>query len=90
LRSIEAIKQCLVIKQADSNLSILFRETKLCFKEAVVLDNELEKIFKKGVVTVATHSEGEFISTIFLLPKKTIFWSPVIVQEIILFSSLHR
>ena len=48
-----------------------FRETKLCFKEAIVLDNELEKLLKKGVVEVATHSEGEFISTIFLRPKKT-------------------
>ena len=34
------------------------------------MDNELEKLFKK-VVKVATHSEGEFISTIFLRPKKT-------------------
>jgi hypothetical protein len=32
-----------------------FRETKLCFKEAIVLDNELEKLLKKGVVEVATH-----------------------------------
>lgn len=48
-----------------------FRETKLCFKEAIVSDNELEKLFKKGVVEVATYSEGEFISTIFLRPKKT-------------------
>jgi hypothetical protein len=65
------LKYFLCSLQMELPIQYNFRETKLCFKEAIVLDNELEKLLKKGVVEIATHSEGKFISTIFLRPKKT-------------------
>lgn len=49
-----------------------FRETKLCFKEAIVLDNELEKLLKKGVVEVATHSEGDLFQLFFCDLKRQV------------------
>lgn len=46
------------------------RETKLNSAEAVALDRELLKLMAKGVVEKASHSDDEYISSVFLRPKK--------------------
>ena len=47
------------------------RETRLCKHEGDILDEEIIKLWKKGVIELTSHSPGEFISTVFLRPKKT-------------------
>ena len=47
------------------------RETRLCKHEGDILDEEIIKSRKKGVIELTSHSPGEFISTVFLRPKKT-------------------
>ena len=45
------------------------RETFTNIKEAAIIDNEIDKLAQIGVIEKVNHSEGEFISTIFLQPK---------------------
>jgi len=44
----------------------------ICFSlpEQHIIQNELDKLLKKGVIKETTHCEGEYISTIFIRPKK--------------------
>jgi hypothetical protein len=46
------------------------REARLNATEADALDRELQNFLNKGVVEKDLHSDGEFISTVFLRPKK--------------------
>ena len=54
----------------DIPIQLNYRETKLNHSEGLILDNEISKLMLKGVVEYASHSDGEFISTVFLRPKK--------------------
>ena len=36
----------------------------------MVLDTEINKLLKKGVIVPSVHEENEFLSTVFLVPKK--------------------
>ena len=47
------------------------RETRLCKHEGEILDEEIIKLMNKGVIEMTSHCTGEFISTVFLRPKKT-------------------
>ena len=38
--------------------------------EQEVIDNEIDKLLTKGVISETTHCPGEYISTIFIRPKK--------------------
>ena len=38
--------------------------------ESAIIDAEIKKLLKKGVIVESAHSEGEFVSTIFLRLKK--------------------
>ena len=40
-------------------------------EETRIVDSELEKLGKKGVIVNSKHSQGDFISTIFLRKRKT-------------------
>ena len=44
-------------------------ETEFSPKEENFLNEEIEKLLKKGVIKESTHETGEFISPIFLVPK---------------------
>lgn len=46
--------------------------------EKDLIDNEVDKLLKKGAITKVAHSKEEFISNIFLVPKKTGDLRPVI------------
>ena len=46
------------------------RETKFNKNEGEIMDIELQKLIDKGVIEETEHSEGEYISTVFLRPKK--------------------
>ena len=39
-------------------------------KEAWIIDTEISDLLSKGVITESVHERDEFISTIFLRPKK--------------------
>ena len=45
---------------------------KICFplQEQQIIQNEIDKLLKKGVIKETTHCEGEYTSTIFICPKK--------------------
>lgn len=47
-----------------------YRSIKFNDKESAILDAEIAKLLKKGVIVESVHSEGEFISPIFLRLKK--------------------
>ena len=47
-----------------------FRQTRLNAEDGLVLDLEITKLLEKGVIELTSHSSGEFISTVFLRPKK--------------------
>ena len=44
----------------------------ICFslQEQHIIQNEIDKLLEKGVIKETTHCEGEYISTIFIHPKK--------------------
>ena len=44
----------------------------ICFslQEQHIIQNEIDKLLKKGVIKETTHCEGEYISTILIRPKK--------------------
>ena len=42
----------------------------LMLKESQIVANEIEKLFKKGVLHKVNHTEGGFLSNIFLRGKK--------------------
>ena len=46
--------------------------------EVNLIDDEVQKLIKKGAITEVTHCKNEFISNIFLVPKKTGDFRPVI------------
>ena len=46
--------------------------------QALAIDHEVSKLLKKGAVTQTLHTQGEFLSNIFLVPKKTGAMRPVI------------
>ena len=46
--------------------------------EVKLIDVEVQKLTKKGAITEVTHCKNEFISNIFLVPKKTGDFCPVI------------
>ena len=46
--------------------------------EVKLIDDEVQKLIKKGAITEVTHCTNEFISNIFLVPKKTGDFRPVI------------
>ena len=46
------------------------RVTNVSSKEAQIISCEINKLLSKGVITKASHSVGEFISTIFTRPQK--------------------
>ena len=48
---------------------IVQRETFTSLKEAAIIDKEIEKLVNMGVIEETNHSDGEFISTVFLRPK---------------------
>lgn len=39
-------------------------------QEQIIIEEEISKLLKKGVITEASHCRGEYISTIFIRPKK--------------------
>lgn len=43
-----------------------------------LIQREIDSLLSKGAITVARHSQGEFLSNIFLVPKKTSDFRPVI------------
>ena len=43
----------------------------MCKHEGDLLDEDIIKLRKKGVIELTSHSPDEFISTVFLRPKKT-------------------
>ena len=46
--------------------------------ESTLIRREVDSLLSKGAITVAQHSAGEFLSNIFLVPKKTGDLGPVI------------
>jgi hypothetical protein len=51
--------------------------------EVKLIDNEVQKLIKKGAITEVTHCKNEFISNIFLVPKKTRDFRPVISLKLL-------
>ena len=39
-------------------------------QEQIIIEEEISKLLRKGVITEASHCRGEFISSIFIRPKK--------------------
>lgn len=46
------------------------REIGFSLQEQRIIQNEIDNCLNKGVIKETTHCEGEFISTIFIRPKK--------------------
>ena len=46
------------------------RQTHVALKEASALTAEIHKLLSKGVIAVAQHEDGEYLSPIFTRPKK--------------------
>jgi len=46
------------------------RQSRFSAKKSVALHQELDKLLDKGVIERSEHEAGEFISTVFLRPKK--------------------
>ena len=46
--------------------------------ETVLIESEIRKLISKGAVTEVSPCDNEFISTVFLVPKKTGDFRPVI------------
>ena len=46
------------------------RELNVSLSEGLIVDQEINKLLHKGVIEQACPDSGEFISTIFLCPKK--------------------
>ena len=46
--------------------------------EESIMKNEVEKLVTKGAIEKVNHSPGEFLSNMFLVPKKTVDLRPVI------------
>jgi hypothetical protein len=57
-------------KNHNPPLQVKWSVPKLNHSEGLILDNEISKLMLKGVVEYASHSDREFISTVFLRPKK--------------------
>ena len=47
-----------------------YKTIKFNDSESAIIDAEIKKLLKKGVIVESAHSEGEFVSTIFLRLKK--------------------
>ena len=47
-----------------------FSQNQFSMSEITVLKDEINKLLKKGVVTLSSHEENEYISPIFLVPKE--------------------
>lgn len=46
------------------------REISFSLQEQQIIQNEIDKLLNKGMIKETTHCEGEYISTIFIRPKK--------------------
>lgn len=46
------------------------REISFSLQQQHIIQNEIDNLLNKGVIKATTHCEGEFISTIFIRPKK--------------------
>ena len=47
-----------------------FSQNQFSMSEITVLKDEINKLLKKGVITLSSHEENEYISPIFLVPKE--------------------
>ncbi|KAK6178364.1 hypothetical protein SNE40_013160 [Patella caerulea] len=58
------------IELYDDEINCTFRKTFVNQKEEIIIDQELSRLLDMGVIEQADHSQGEFISPIFIRPKK--------------------
>ena len=52
----------------------------ICPVQSQAIDAEIEELLRKGVIVPCNHTEGEFISPIFIRPKKKDNWIRVILN----------
>ena len=68
------------IEFGDENFSLEGSTFEMKFppKEEKFLNEEIEKLLTKGVIKESTHETGEFISPIFLVPKSSDSYRPIL------------
>ena len=67
---LDAVEHCHIEFDEIPEQIALPREIDFSEKEKLTIDSELTKLLNKGVIEKCEHSEGEFISNVFLRPKK--------------------
>lgn len=58
--------------------SIICLNARIGQSESLLLTEEVDKLLKKGAIVEVNHCQDEFISNLFLVPKKTGYKRPVI------------